>query len=801
MNFILHALNCDPLPIVHDFFFDSQSSLAATASADRTLGWRSRGTPGTLGMKPLLHALIVEDSENDTRILLNDLERSEYEISHERVETAESLIAALDRQRWDILFCDFTMPHFSGLRALEIVKERKIDLPFIFVSGTLGEDVAVQAMKLGADDYVVKGNLARLVPAMERELREANGRLMRRNAEEDMRISEYKYRQVFESLGDAAFLIDQETGRIIDTNPQAEVLLGRSRAQILGTRENHLFWPRRERAEMPAFLSTGDGRPRFETNVLQAKGGIVPVDVSVSRLELYGRSLLLALFHDITGRRRSEQKIEEQANLLELAHDAIFVRSLDEKIQYWNKGAEHLYGWTAEEAIAGQFERSAYDDYTSFAAAKKILLKEERWSGEVRMRTKSRREIMVASSWTLVHAPGRDLASILVIDTDITAKNQMEVQFLRAQRVELIGTLAAGIAHDLNNILQIIITNLDLANITPVLDRHLPKYLKDASHGADRATNLARRLLAFSKDGVSKKRSLDVAGLLTPAVLLALSGSKLKPFFAFQPGLYSVIGDPVQLTQVIENLVLNACEAAPQLGKLLVRADNVDETLPPPSGLASGRYVRIEIEDTGAGIPEEIRDRIFDVCFTTKPGGSGLGLSTVRSIMQQHRGGVTIKSHVGHGTTVSLLLPAAMQHPKPSPAPLPIPAVKTLGRILIIDDDEMILNVLTAMLNSLGYKCAVARDGVEGCNEYVRAQAEGQPFAAVLLDATIPNGLSGEEALKLLLQADRDARVILCSGYTESDLFREAEQLGFRAILGKPFSISEFVSVFNKVLA
>ncbi len=752
-------------------------------------------------MKPLLHALIVEDSENDTRLLLNDLERSEYEIRHERVETAEALVAALDRQSWDILFCDFTMPHFSGLQALEIVKGREIDLPFIFVSGTLGEDVAVRAMKLGADDYVVKGNLARLVPAMERELREANGRLQRRNAEEDMRVSEYKYRQLFESLGDAAFLIDRETGRIIDTNPQAGLLLDRSRAQILGTKENQLFWPSRERAEAPAMLSAGDGRARFESNVLQTNGTVVPVDVSVSSLELYGRSLFLALFHDISGRKRSEQKIQEQANLLELAHEAIFVRSLDEKIQYWNKGAEHLYGWTAEEAIAGEFERMGYDDRASFEAAKKILLEEERWSGEVRMRTKSRREVVVASSWTLVHDRGRDSTSILVIDTDVTEKNQMEVQFLRSQRVELIGTLAAGIAHDLNNILQVIITNLDLANVTPVLDRRLPKYLEDASHGADRATGLARRLLAFSKDGVPAQRSLDVAEILTPAVLLALSGSKLKPFFAFQQGLYSVIGDPVQLTQVIENVVLNACEAAPQKGKLLVRADNVDETLPAPSGLPSGRYVRIEIEDAGTGIPEEIRERIFDVCFTTKPGGSGLGLSTVRSIMQQHRGGVTIESQVGHGTTVSILLPAAMQQPKPSPAPLPIPAVKSRGRILVIDDDEMILNVLSAMLNSLGYECAVARDGVEGCNEYVQAQSEHHPFAAVLLDATIPNGLSGEEALKLLLQADRDARVILCSGYTESDLFREAEQLGFRAILGKPFSISQFVSVFNKVLA
>src|SRR3984893_5318329 len=206
-------------------------------------------------MKPLLRALIVEDSENDTHLLLHDLERSDYEIAHQRVETAEALSAALDRESWDILFCDFTMPHFSGQMALEIVKKRDLDLPFIFVSGTLGEDVAVQAMKAGAHDYVMKNNLARLVPAMERELGEANVRRQRRQAEEDMRSSEYRYRHLFESLGDAAFLIDAENGRIFDTNPQAEALLGRPRAEILGMRENQLHPPQRDQAQTLRLLT------------------------------------------------------------------------------------------------------------------------------------------------------------------------------------------------------------------------------------------------------------------------------------------------------------------------------------------------------------------------------------------------------------------------------------------------------------------------------------------------------------------------------------------------------------------
>ena len=195
------------------------------------------------------------------------------------------------------------------------------------------------------------------------------------------------------------------------------------------------------------------------------------------------------------------------------------------------------------------------------------------------------------------------------------------------------------------------------------------------------------------------KQPLDVAEILTQAVLLALSGSKLKPRFDFQRDLYPVIGDPVQLTQVIENVVINACEATPQRGKLLVRAENVDEGIPASSDLPAGRYVRIEIEDSGTGIPENIRDRIFEACFTTKPGGSGLGLATVKSIMQQHGGSVTIES-AGWSRDYRFTVAAGRSATARATCThsLPSPVVKTTGRILVIDDEEMILSVVGSML-------------------------------------------------------------------------------------------------------
>jgi PAS domain S-box-containing protein len=305
-----------------------------------------------------------------------------------------------------------------------------------------------------------------------------------------------------------------------------------------------------------------------------------------------------AVVVDITESNRLEEKIQEQANLLELAHDAIFVRGLDGKIEYWNKGAEQLYGWTAQEMIDCDFGKMVHEDRGSFEATKKILLKEGSWSGEVRKLARAQREVVVASRWTL---------------------------------------------------------------------------LRDGQ--------VSRRLLTFSKGGAPIKQPLDVAEILTHATLLALSGSKVKSHFAFQRDLSPVVGDPVQLTQVIENVEINACEAMPQGGRLLARAGNADERILTASGLPAGRYVKIEIEDSGTGIPEDIRDRIFEVCFTTKPGGSGLGLATVKSIMEQHGGSISIDSRVGRGTIVSLMLPAATDRPVPSSASPPIPIVKT-NRVL-----------------------------------------------------------------------------------------------------------------------
>ncbi len=255
-------------------------------------------------MKTPIRALIVEDSEPDMKLLLRELRQGDYDVTHERVETAAALCEALERERWDVIFCDFSLPNFSGLAALHIVRELGIDVPFIFVSGKMGEDVAVEAMKSGAHDYVMKNNLARLVPAVQRELREAVERDRRRLAEEAMRVSEFKYRHLFENMGDAAFLIEEQTGRVIDTNHRAEVLLGRPRAEIVGMCQSALFPADGRGRELLERLRADHN---CETEVARSDGRTVALEVNASRVELYGRMCLFALC------RESGERFRERA--------------------------------------------------------------------------------------------------------------------------------------------------------------------------------------------------------------------------------------------------------------------------------------------------------------------------------------------------------------------------------------------------------------------------------------------------------------------------------------------------------
>jgi len=272
-------------------------------------------------------ALMVEDVEDDALLMEAELRRHGYEVTFERVDTEEAMRSALLEKNWDVILCDFTLPHFSGNAALELAKECGSDAPLIFVSGTIGEEAAVQAMKAGAQDYVMKTNLARLAPAVERELRDAQTRRESRRAEIAMRESEHKYRSLFEALSDAVFVLDEASGRIIDTNARAEALLGLTRTEIIGSNQALLFMPQQGRSGFDFLLAAGHGKypAGCDLEIVCRDGRIVPVHASASQLDLYGRRLLLALLRDVSERNRMDEQLRQLSQAVEQSPASIKV--------------------------------------------------------------------------------------------------------------------------------------------------------------------------------------------------------------------------------------------------------------------------------------------------------------------------------------------------------------------------------------------------------------------------------------------------------------------------------------------
>jgi PAS domain S-box-containing protein len=373
---------------------------------------------GDVTMKMPLRILHLEDDRLDGELIHRMLFSAGVAREVVRVETGEDFASAL-RQPFDFILSDFTLPSFDGMSALQLARARQPDVPFVFVSGTIDEELAVESLKQGATDYVFKNRLSRLVPSIRRALLAAEEREESRRAEEAMRQSEYKYRQLFESLGDASFLIDVQSGRILDTNKQGELLLGRTRGEIIGMNQSMIHRP--EKLEpCRQRLNQGDeqgGVLDCEEEVIRKDGSAVPVHIRAAPIVLYGRKLMLALYRDISERKKAEAQIHDQAKLLDLDPDAIIVRDMEDRIQFWNQGARRLYGWSKEEVLGQPAECLLQHDPAEFEFAQRTVLEKGEWSGELHESTKDGREAIVFSRWTLMLDEKGKPRSILLVNT------------------------------------------------------------------------------------------------------------------------------------------------------------------------------------------------------------------------------------------------------------------------------------------------------------------------------------------------------------------------------------------------
>ncbi|HEX6276107.1 MAG TPA: response regulator [Polyangiaceae bacterium] len=658
-----------------------------------------------------LRTLLIEDSPTDAKLVLHELGKLGRPVEASRVQNDSGLREALTTSNWDLILCDWSMPGYSALRALAVVKELAPDVPFIIVSGTVGEESAVEAMRAGARDYVLKDKLGRLVPVVERELSEAHERAARQLAETALRASEARFSRLSTS-GIVGIVFADLDGNVFDANDAYLDMLGYSREEMVAGRLN---WKERIPPEWTALTErqaaeirrSGAARP-LEQELFHRNGTRVPVLQGAALLE---DPKVVAFVVDMTRQRRAEE-------------------------------------------------------------------------AEARRAEEAKRE----------HA-GRERAE--------EALRRSEEQLRHAQKMEAVGRLAGGVAHDFNNVLSIILSYAEVLLESFRPGDPIRDDLDEIRKAALRASGLTRQLLLFSRQQVTIARVLDLNEVLvnTEKMLKRMLGEDVDFSLALGSELGRVRVDPGHIEQVVMNLAVNARDAMPKGGKLTIETANVvldDSYARAHLPARSGRFVMLAVSDTGIGMDKATQARIFEPFFTTKPKGkgTGLGLSTVFGIVEQSGGTLWVYSEPGRGTTFKIYLPfvdAEVEAVRPALAPTTLKGDET---ILLVEDEDQVRVIAGAVLRRYGYNVLVARNAGEAL-----LLCEGHPgtIDVLVTDVVMPQ-MSGPELAQRLAIGRPEMRILCMSGYTDDSIVRHSVLQPGVAYLQKPFTPQSLATKVREVL-
>jgi PAS domain S-box-containing protein len=615
-----------------------------------------------------LRILLLEDDASDAE-LVQELLAEHIACEVARVQTRDEFVAALGDTGIDLILADYKLPAFDGISALHLARSKRPDVPFIFVSGTVGEDVAIEALKIGATDYVLKQRLARLVPSVQRALREAQERAERRKVTEALRQSEMYLAEAQRLSHTGSFgwnvtsgeiYWSEETYRIFEYEPAR-----RPTVQMVIDRTHpddrmHL----RQIIEGPFVEKTG-----FDTvHRLMMPGGGVKYVQAVARPatgEGPESALLIGAVTDITERKHAEATLREQADLLNLTHDAIFIRDMNGVVRSWNRGAEALFGWTAAEAD-GKIAPDLLETVFPMPLERIVteLLGRGRWEGELVRTRKDGARVAVASRWSLQRDARGDPIAVLETNNDITERKRAEEQrerlselerdLARISRVSMMGELAASLAHEIKQPIAGVALNAEtclqwIGRQPPGLEQ-AGQALSRIISEAKRAASIVDRNRSLFGRGAPQREPIDLNDVIREMVVMlrgAASRHGISIRSELDPALPTTAADRVQLQQVLMNLMLNGIEAIQTgSGELSVVSQRTED----------GQLL-VAVSDSGIGFPDDGLDRIFEAFFTTKPQGTGMGLSISRRIIESHGGRLWASPSGGRGATFQFTLP------------------------------------------------------------------------------------------------------------------------------------------------
>ena len=506
---------------------------------------------------------------------------------------------------------------------------------------------------------------------------------------------------------------------------------------------------------------------------------------------------------EVTERRRQQMQLEQQAALLDQVQDAIIVRGMDHRVRHWNRAAERIYGWPAQEVVGQELREQVWCDAAIGDAAHATVLAEGRWSGRVEHWRRDRTRVVVDARWTLMRDHDGAPHAILIAVTDVTQQVELEQRLHQAERLKAVGQLTGGVAHDFNNLLTVIAGNAEMLAESLETDPELRLLAGTVLQAAERGAALTSRLLAFSRRQALDPRVTDVNALVDglDRMLRRTLGEHIRIRFRQTPDLSPALIDAAQLETAVLNLCLNARDAMPGGGLLTIETadQDLDAGYAAAEGeVAPGRYVMVAVSDTGTGMTPEVVARAFEPFFTTKEvgQGSGLGLSMVFGFMKQSGGHVKIVSEPGQGTTVRLYVPRAAGRSTPAPVPALVPPVGGTERLLVVEDEPMVRDHVTAQLAELGYRVAAAANAAEAL-AHLRT---GAAVDLLVTDVLMPGGMDGPQLAGAARVLRPGLPVLFTSGYSEQAIHRQARLAPGSLLLGKPYRRRDLAETVRRAL-
>jgi PAS domain S-box-containing protein len=631
----------------------------------------------------------------------------------------------------------------------------------------------------------------------------------------ELRESEERFRHLFDNAIDGVYENPPEGG-FRRVNPAMARILGYATpAEALKIRPEEtaaIYVSPTRREEFFATLGASDYVADFDSEIRRPDGTTVWIKENVRAIrDADGRLLYLQGFvSDITARKEAEAALrasEERLSVtLRAMSESVITTDPAGMIQYMNDAAGVLTGWSPAEAMGCaltavcplQSSRAEAPILPPVAQALEAGRPVDLPAHTVLQSHKGNARRVEGRCAPMHDHSGRAIGAVLVL-RDITERARLEAELLRASKLESVGVLAGGIAHDFNNLLTVVLGNLAIALTDPTVRASAGRWLRDAESGAHRARDLTQQLLTFAKGGEPLRTTVMLPEVVREAAEFALHGSTVRCDFDVAADLAPADVDKGQIGQVVQNLVINAVQAMTGGGIIRITLRNARIPAGGTADLPGGAYVRIDITDTGAGIAPEHLPRIFEPFFTTKETGTGLGLATVYSVIQKHRGRVTVESEFGRGTTFRCWLPAAPGVSAAIRSTTP-PFEQVRGRVLFMDDEEPIRIMTKALLDRLGLDTMVVSDGEEAVRHYCKARSSGRPFDLVIMDLTVPGAMGGAEAMGEILKLDPQARGIVSSGYSSDPVMANYRAHGFRAMVPKPYRIGDFARTIREVL-